>query len=102
MTRPPCAALWETPMVHTDGRLTTCCLDEGMQNVLGSLRDATLAELWWGSTVERWRLAQIEGRFQDSGPFCTRCEWQSAGGFPPDKVQQYLKNRAQKVKEPND
>jgi hypothetical protein len=91
--RPPCAGLWNTPMVHTDGRLTTCCLDEHMENVLGRLQDASFAELWWGPTIHRWRIAQIEGRFEDSGPYCTRCNWQSGGSYPPDKVAAYLEAR---------
>ncbi len=77
-------------MVHVDGDLTTCCLDEHLENRLGNLRDHTLAELWEGDTVERWRLAQVEGRFADSGPLCTRCNWQSAGAYPPDKVASWL------------
>ena len=88
--RPPCAGLWNTPMVHTDGRLTTCCLDEHMENVLGNLRDAGIAELWWGPTIHRWRVAQIQGRFEDSGPYCSRCNWRSAGTYPPDKAREYL------------
>ncbi len=77
-------------MVHTDGRLTTCCLDEHLENVLGNLCDQTLAELWWGPTIHSWRVAQIEARFEDSGPFCSRCNWRSAGSYPPDKVAEYL------------
>jgi radical SAM protein with 4Fe4S-binding SPASM domain len=88
--RPPCAGLWNTPMVHTDGRLTTCCLDEHMENVLGNLRDHSIGELWWGPTIHRWRVAQIEGRVEDSGPYCSRCNWRSAGSYPPDKVEEYL------------
>jgi len=87
--RPPCAGLWNTPMVHTDGRLTTCCLDEHMENVLGKLSESSLAELWWGPTIHAWRMAQIQGRFENSGPFCNRCNWRSAGTYPPDKVEEY-------------
>jgi radical SAM protein with 4Fe4S-binding SPASM domain len=91
--RPPCAGLWNTPMVHTDGRLTTCCLDEHMENVLGNLGENSIGELWWGSTIHRWRVAQIEGRFEDSGPYCSRCNWRSAGSYPPEKVAEYLASR---------
>lgn len=80
-------------MVHTDGRLTTCCLDEHMENVLGNLSEASIGELWWGPTIHRWRMAQIQGRFEDSGPFCSRCNWRSAGSYPPDKVQEYVESQ---------
>ena len=84
--RPPCAGLWSTPMVRTDGRVTTCCLDECLENVLGNVRDTPLPDLWYGELIERWRLAQVEGRFEDSGPACARCNWWSAGAYPPEKV----------------
>jgi hypothetical protein len=77
-------------MIHTDGRLTTCCLDEHMENTLGNLAEHSLAELWWGPRIHAWRLAQIQGRFEDSGPACVHCNWQSAGSYPPDKVAEYL------------
>ncbi len=88
--RPPCAGLWNTPMVQTDGRVTTCCLDEHLENVVGNVRDQPLPEIWNGPTMEQWRLAHIEGRFDESGPLCTRCNWRSAGAYPSDKVAKYL------------
>ena len=77
-------------MVHVNGDVTTCCLDEHLENRLGNLRTTSLAALWGGETIERWRLAHVEGRFEDSGPLCTRCNWQSAGAYPPDKARVWL------------
>ncbi len=77
-------------MVHVDGAVTTCCLDEGLENRLGNLREHSLRELWQGETLHAWRLAHLEGRFEDSGPLCTRCNWQSAGSYPPEKAVNYL------------
>lgn len=91
--RPPCAGLWNTPMVHVDGSLTTCCLDEHLENKLGNLREQSLGALWDGETVNAWRQAHVEGRFEDSGPLCTRCNWRSAGAYPPDKVAAWLRSR---------
>ena len=88
--RPPCAGLWNTPMIHTDGTVTTCCLDEHLLNALGNIRSHSLAELWYGERMHRWRLAQIRGDFHESGPFCMDCNWQSAGSYPPEKVTAYL------------
>jgi radical SAM protein with 4Fe4S-binding SPASM domain len=82
MERPACAGLWHTPMVHVNGDVTTCCLDERLENRLGNVRETPLAELWNGPVVEAWRLAHAEGRFADSGPYCTRCNWRSAGALP--------------------
>lgn len=86
MKRPACAGLWLTPMVHVNGDVTTCCLDEALDNRLGNVRETPLAVLWNGPTIERWRVAHVEGRFEDSGPACTRCNWKSAGAVPPEVV----------------
>ena len=91
--RPPCAGLWNTPMVHVDGSVTTCCLDEGMVNCLGNLRQTSLQKLWNGETINRWRTAQVEGRFEDSGPLCSSCNWKSAGAYPLDKAIAWQKKQ---------
>ena len=80
-------------MVHVDGRLTTCCLDEHVENCLGNIREESLAELWNGEVIEAWRLAHVEGRFEDSGPLCTRCNWQSAGAWPPERIEAWMAKR---------
>jgi radical SAM protein with 4Fe4S-binding SPASM domain len=85
-------------MVHVGGDVTTCCLDEHLVNRLGNLREQPLSEIWDSETLNRWRLAQVEGRFADSGPLCTRCNWQSAGAYPDDKVQGWLTRKGWKVR----
>jgi MoaA/NifB/PqqE/SkfB family radical SAM enzyme len=77
-------------MVHVDGDVTTCCLDEHLENRLGNLRESGLASIWHGPVVNAWRLAHVEGRFSESGPLCPRCNWRSAGAYPPDKVDAWL------------
>ena len=89
--RPPCAGLWNTPMVHVNGEVTTCCLDEHLENVVGNLQQKSLDKIWNGKLINRWRKAHIEGRFEDSGPLCTRCNWRSAGGYPEEKAQSWLR-----------
>ena len=77
-------------MVHVTGDVTVCCLDEHLENRIGNLRQTPLAELWEGETMQRWRRAHVEGRFQDSGPLCTRCNWRSAGAAPDEVVERWL------------
>ena len=77
-------------MVHVDGDVTTCCLDEHLENRIGNLKETPLSELWKGETMHRWRMAQIEGKFEESGPLCNECNWQSAGSYPAEKVDAYL------------
>ena len=88
--RPPCAGLWNTPMVHVNGDVTTCCLDEHMANKVGNLQRQPLQIIWNGRVMNQWRIAHIEGRFEDSGPLCTTCNWRSAGAYPDEKAQQWL------------
>jgi radical SAM protein with 4Fe4S-binding SPASM domain len=88
--RRPCAGLWNTPMVYVDGSVTTCCLDQHMDNALGDLTRESFGSIWNGPTNHGWRVAQIEDRYEDSGPYCSRCNWRSAGAMPHDKVVDYL------------
>ena len=83
-------------MVHVDGSLTTCCLDEGMQNKLGNLKETPLNTLWNGKTINQWRRAQIEGKFDQSGPLCSHCNWKSAGAYPAEKVKEWLAKQSSK------
>ena len=85
-------------MVHVDGDVTTCCLDEHLENKLGNLREESLAKIWHGDTLNAWRLAHIEGRFEDSGPLCTRCNWRSAGAYPEDKAREWLQSQLRSAK----
>lgn len=94
--RPACAALWETPMVHVDGTLTTCCLDEALENRLGNVLERPLAELWGGPVLHRWRVAQAAGDFAASGPACQRCNWRSAGAAPAAMVEAYLERTGER------
>ncbi len=94
--RRPCAGLWNTPMVHLNGDLTTCCLDTGLKNRLGNLRTDSLDALWYGPRIHAWRLAQIRGDYASSGPYCTECDWWSAGTYPDDLIEDYLEQTGEK------
>lgn len=93
--RRPCAGLWNTPMVYVNGDLTTCCLDQHLENRLGNLREATLDTLWNGPVNHRWRVLHVLDRYEESGPYCGRCNWQSAGAMPHEKVLDYLERRGE-------
>ncbi len=94
--RPPCAGLWSTPMVQVNGDVTTCCLDEHLVNKIGNLTEQSLDAIWNSPTMNAWRLAQIEGRFADSGPLCTKCNWRSAGEYPPEEAKCWKEKWEQK------
>ena len=94
--RPPCAGLWTTPMVQVNGDVTTCCLDEHLVNKVGNITEQTLAEIWQSEQLNQWRLAQVEGRFEDSGPLCTRCNWRSAGAYPEEAAAEWKQSLEKK------
>ena len=87
--RPPCAGLWDTPMVQVNGDVTVCCLDEHLENKIGNVNDTPLGEIWAGPKLDAWRLAHVEGRFGESGPYCTRCNWRSAGALSPARAAEW-------------
>jgi radical SAM protein with 4Fe4S-binding SPASM domain len=84
-------------MVHVNGDLTTCCLDEHLVNRLGNVRETPLEKLWQGKQLHQWRLAQAQGSFEESGPYCTRCNWQSAGAYPEEAVEAYLERTGEQA-----
>ncbi len=88
--RRACAGLWNTPMVYVNGDVTTCCLDQHLENRLGNLQEETLKAIWQGPTIHQWRLAHVEERYDESGPYCSRCNWKSAGLMPDNKIEEYL------------
>ena len=63
--RPPCAGLWNTPMVQVNGDVTTCCLDEHLVNKVGNITEQSLNSIWYSERMNSWRIAQIEERFED-------------------------------------
>jgi radical SAM protein with 4Fe4S-binding SPASM domain len=77
-------------MVHVNGDLTTCCLDERLENRLGNVNETPLRELWNGPTLRAWRLAHATGEFAASGPYCTRCNWRSAGAMADAELEGWL------------
>ena len=88
--RRPCAGLWNTPMVYVNGDLTTCCLDQHLENKLGNIVESSFDSLWNGETNHRWRVLQVLDKYAESGPYCGACNWRSAGAMPHDKVLAYL------------
>ena len=80
-------------MVYVNGDLTTCCLDQHLENKLGNLKEQSLKEVWDGETNQRWRRMQVLDDYEASGPYCSRCNWRSAGAMPHDKVLSWLEKR---------
>jgi radical SAM protein with 4Fe4S-binding SPASM domain len=78
-------------MVYVNGDVTTCCLDQHLENNLGNLTRESLQVIWHGPTNHGWRVSQVQDDYGSSGPYCSSCNWRSAGAMPHDKVVEYLK-----------
>ncbi|MDD5089456.1 MAG: SPASM domain-containing protein [Candidatus Wallbacteria bacterium] len=70
--RPPCLSPFMYPTVHTDGRLTVCCRDNGLELSLGNLGCERFENLWWGEKAHAMRLAHLESRHEEYPP-CFDC-----------------------------
>jgi MoaA/NifB/PqqE/SkfB family radical SAM enzyme len=65
-------------------------LSRSPSDSLGNINETPFTEIWHGATNHRWRVAHSEDRYDDSGPYCSRCNWRSAGAMPHEKVLAYL------------
>jgi MoaA/NifB/PqqE/SkfB family radical SAM enzyme len=78
--RRPCAWLFSSLMILQDGTVTMCGADWDAHAPLGSVRTATIAEIWQGDELARRRRAHNEGRF-DAVAMCGGCDdWRLADG----------------------
>lgn len=56
-----CALPFYTLVVHSDLRVSVCCVDWAKQAVVGDLRQETLSEVWRGARLKEFRLAHLRG-----------------------------------------
>ena len=68
----PCASIFYSPYISSNGDLTICCLDSKMDLCHGSLREHSLKELWEGESLNIIRLNHIAQNFE-SIPRCQIC-----------------------------
>ncbi len=89
--RPPCSAMWTTPVVRHDGDLTMCCADLGARLSLGSLARHSFRELWEGPEATRRRLAHVKGAFHQLEP-CANCAGFDWYRLEPMRVRRWLES----------
>ncbi len=72
--RKPCARVWQTFTILSDGRVALCCLDYDGSVVLGDLNDPgqSIAKIWVNEAYARIRGLHRKGR-QDKIPICATC-----------------------------
>lgn len=72
--RKPCARLWQTFTILSDGRVGLCCLDYDGSVILGNLGDPsqTIAKIWRNEAYSRVRALHRRNR-QGEIPLCDTC-----------------------------
>jgi len=78
VSRNPCRNLWNCPTVHWDGTVCSCFMDYSEGRPLGSLRERSFRETWYGQEY-----ARLRREFRDDWrrlPLCGTCSSGYAGG----------------------
>jgi len=74
----PCAEPWNGTVIHWNGTVCSCTYDTQDRRVLGDLREASFAEVWWGP-----RYRDLRRRFRAdwrSVEMCGHCSFAFEGG----------------------
>lgn len=66
-----CARLWRTCVITSDGDVVPCCFDKEAKYNMGSLKDATLSEIWKNEKYNQFRREILSNRSQID--ICNNC-----------------------------
>ena len=69
-----CHSLWTSPSVNWNGDVSICCIDFDTQEVLGNARDKTIAEMWQGEMIRKYREYHMTGQW-DKIHICKDCNY---------------------------
>jgi MoaA/NifB/PqqE/SkfB family radical SAM enzyme len=67
-----CPQPFYTLVVHSDLRVSVCCVDWAKEAVVGDLKVETLAQVWRGAALRDFQLAHLEGRKSELAA-CKNC-----------------------------
>lgn len=75
-----CNWLWKSMAVHWDGQVSSCCADFKAEQIVGSLHESSLAEIWNGERMRAMRRDHVAGEHARH-PTCAGCDavWQRSG-----------------------
>jgi MoaA/NifB/PqqE/SkfB family radical SAM enzyme len=89
--RKPCAALWKTPVIRWDGKLTVCCFDPELELEVGDLNQHPLDVLWNSDEMNKRRLIHIRGEFYKIKK-CWYCSNIQSPVMEDEEIIEYLRN----------
>lgn len=75
-----CPQLWQRMLVHADGVVSVCCLDQAHRKIkIGNVFETPIQDLWHGREYTKLRVFHSAGRIQEL-PICSKCplarDWQ--------------------------
>lgn len=86
--RYPCYHLWFSPGINWDGQVSICCCDALKEEIIGSIKDEKLSDIWKGEKLKKYREYHLTGQY-DKIPLCKDCNvWNSY----PDMFFKHQKN----------
>lgn len=69
----PCRAVLDGLWMLSDGRVVACCEDWDGVDAVGNVREESLARIWHGAKIQRFRDAHFAGRKRDVA-VCAKCQ----------------------------
>ncbi len=66
-----CWKLWHSCVITWDGTIVPCCFDKDANHPMGSLREASLHDIWHNTAYAQFRRQLLKGRNQID--ICTNC-----------------------------
>jgi MoaA/NifB/PqqE/SkfB family radical SAM enzyme len=69
-----CAFPFYTLVIHSDLRVSVCCVDWAKQAVVGDLKTETLADIWRGERLHDFRLTHLRGERRALAA-CAQCTY---------------------------
>ncbi|MDP2924022.1 MAG: radical SAM protein [Candidatus Omnitrophota bacterium] len=79
--RYPCHTLWLSPSINWDGMVSICCIDWNEEEVLGNVKERSLAQIWQGEKIKQYRTYHLTKQYSKI-PICAYCNyWQETPDF---------------------
>lgn len=75
--RYPCYHLWFSPGINWDGQVSICCCDSLKEEIIGSIKEKNLSDIWKSEKLQKYREHHLKGEY-DKINLCKNCDvWQT-------------------------
>ena len=87
--RRPCHALWQTPIIRSDGRISFCLSDIDGHMEIGASHETDFLSRWLGKSANHYRLLHVMGKAENIS-VCSHCTYYEAGEVSQKYWDEYL------------